>query len=100
MRNRERSACGEVWAFDAMRDKHEVRMSDMRPAGNCRPTVAKTRSWAAPTVFEKALPNGHFSAVPSEASASYNSFGDQRCALLTMKSRNTCTRATVFNSSG
>ena len=24
----------------------------------------------------------------------------QRCALLTMKSRNTCTRATVFSSSG
>ena len=24
----------------------------------------------------------------------------QRCALLTTKSRNTCTRATVFNSSG
>jgi hypothetical protein len=41
MRNRERSAWKEVWAFDAMRDKHEVRMSDMRPAGNCRPTVAK-----------------------------------------------------------
>ena len=30
----------------------------------------------------------------------YYSFGDQRCALLTMKSRNTCTRATDFSSSG
>lgn len=100
MRNRERSAYRQVWAFDAMRDKHEVRMSDMRPTGECCPIVAKARAWAAPAVFEKALPNGHFSAVPSEASASYNSFGDQRCALLTIKSRNTCTRATVFNSSG
>jgi hypothetical protein len=27
-------------------------------------------------------------------------YDGQRCALLTTKSRNTCTRATVFNSSG
>ena len=28
------------------------------------------------------------------------SYDGQRCALLTTKSRNTCTRATVFSSSG
>jgi hypothetical protein len=89
MRNRERSAWRRVLSSDAMRDKHEVRMSDMRATGECRPAVAKADSWATPTVREKAPPNGHFSTVPLEASASYNSFGDQRCALLTMKSRNT-----------
>ena len=29
-----------------------------------------------------------------------STYDGQRCALLTTKSRNTCTRATVFNSSG
>jgi hypothetical protein len=29
-----------------------------------------------------------------------NCYEGQRCALLTTKSRNTCTRATVFSSSG
>ena len=100
MRNRERSAWKRVWACDAMRDKHEVRMSDMRPMGRMSPDCRKDTVLGRATVREKAPPNGHFSAVPSKASASYNSFGDQRCALLTMKSRKTCTRATVFNSSG
>ena len=31
---------------------------------------------------------------------SSDNYDGQRCALLTTKSRNTCTRATVFNSSG
>lgn len=34
------------------------------------------------------------------AGGSFASQDGQRCALLTTKSRNTCTRATVFNSSG
>lgn len=38
---------------------------------------------------------------PSEPHVSHAEIQDgQRCALLTTKSRNTCTRATVFNSSG
>jgi hypothetical protein len=32
--------------------------------------------------------------------SSNEAYEGQRCALLTTKSRNTCTRATVFNSSG
>jgi hypothetical protein len=100
MRIRERSAWKEVWSCDAMRDKHEVRMSDMRPRCACRGAVAKVDSWEMPTRREKTPPNGHFCAAPPEPDSSYNSFGDQRCALLTMKSRNTWTRATVFNSSG
>jgi hypothetical protein len=50
-------------------------------------------------------------AVPQQAPAPHVSHAEiaglssdnhdgQRCALLTTKSRNTCTRATVFNSSG
>jgi len=46
----------------------------------------------------------HVSHAVSEACikpANYNgNYDGQRCALLTTKSRNTCTRATVFNSSG
>jgi hypothetical protein len=38
-------------------------------------------------------------ACRSHVSHAQNQDG-QRCALLTTKSRNTCTRATVFNSSG
>jgi hypothetical protein len=34
------------------------------------------------------------------AGLSSDNHDGQRCALLTTKSRNTCTRATVFNSSG
>lgn len=38
---------------------------------------------------------------PSRSHVSHAENQDgQRCALLTTKSRNTCTRATVFNSSG
>ena len=36
----------------------------------------------------------------SHAINRYKSQDGQRCALLTTKSRNTCTRATVFSSSG
>lgn len=100
MRIRERSAWKRVWACGAMRDKHEVRMSDMRPRCECRVVVAKVDSWAVPTERKKAPPNRHFCAARREPDWSYNSFGDQRCALLTMKSRNTWTRATVFSSSG
>jgi hypothetical protein len=45
-----------------------------------------------------------FGRIPQQASRSHVSHAEnqegQRCALLTTKSRNTCTRATVFNSSG
>jgi len=41
----------------------------------------------------------HVSHARPEGLSSDNQDG-QRCALLTTKSRNTCTRATVFNSSG
>ena len=41
MRNRERSAWKQVWARDAMRDKHRVRMSDMRPMGRMSPDCRK-----------------------------------------------------------
>ena len=41
----------------------------------------------------------HVSHAETEGLSSDNQEG-QRCALLTTKSRNTCTRATVFNSSG
>ena len=63
------------------------------------------------------LPSPHVSHAETEGEtrpSMLRSFGDasrvkasakagqdgQRCALLTTKSRNTCTRATVFNSSG
>jgi hypothetical protein len=41
----------------------------------------------------------HVSHAETEGLSNDNQDG-QRCALLTTKSRNTCTRATVFNSSG
>ena len=41
----------------------------------------------------------HVSHAETGGLSSDNQDG-QRCALLTTKSRNTCTRATVFNSSG
>ena len=41
------------------------------------------------------------SANPQSGMTHHHLFQEgQRCALLTTKSRNTCTRATVFNSSG
>ena len=43
----------------------------------------------------------HAESGASIKSANYKGNQEgQRCALLTTKSRNTCTRATVFNSSG
>jgi hypothetical protein len=44
-------------------------------------------------------PMPHVSHAETGGLSSDNHDG-QRCALLTTKSRNTCTRATVFNSSG
>ena len=44
-------------------------------------------------------PESHVSHAEIGGLSSVNQDG-QRCALLTTKSRNTCTRATVFNSSG
>jgi hypothetical protein len=44
-------------------------------------------------------PSPHVSHAETEGETS-NPQDGQRCALLTTKSRNTCTRATVFNSSG
>ena len=44
-------------------------------------------------------PSPHVSHAEIGGLSSDNQDG-QRCALLTTKSRNTCTRATVFNSSG
>ena len=41
MRIRERSAWNRLCARDAMRDKHEVRMSDMRCLCECRAVVVK-----------------------------------------------------------
>ena len=48
-------------------------------------------------------PEPHVRHADSGGSRSARARGDyegQRCALLTTKSRNTCTRATVFSSSG
>ena len=43
----------------------------------------------------------HAESGPFINPADYKAYYEgQRCALLTTKSRNTCTRATVFNSSG
>jgi hypothetical protein len=42
----------------------------------------------------------HVSHAESGASIKAAHYEGQRCALLTTKSRNTCTRATVFSSSG
>jgi hypothetical protein len=44
-------------------------------------------------------PCPHVSHAEIGGSQNVNQDG-QRCALLTTKSRNTCTRATLFNSSG
>ena len=42
----------------------------------------------------------HVSHAETGGSGQALDYDGQRCALLTTKSRNTCTRATVFNSSG
>ena len=42
----------------------------------------------------------HVSHAETGGSEQALDYDGQRCALLTTKSRNTCTRATVFNSSG
>jgi hypothetical protein len=48
------------------------------------------------------LESGRFSVQKFSRTGASETKGyeGQRCALLTTKSRNTCTRATVFNSSG
>jgi hypothetical protein len=45
-------------------------------------------------------PGKHVSHAEIGAYFNVQNYEGQRCALLTTKSRNTCTRATVFNSSG
>ncbi len=45
-------------------------------------------------------PGEHVSHADSGGCGKGQDYDGQRCALLTTKSRNTCTRATVFNSSG
>src|SRR5438876_2884469 len=45
-------------------------------------------------------PEPHVRHAKTGASIKSANYEGQRCALLTTKSRNTCTRATVFNSSG
>jgi hypothetical protein len=42
----------------------------------------------------------HADSGGSRETRTLRDYEGQRCALLTTKSRNTCTRATVFNSSG
>ena len=42
----------------------------------------------------------HVRHAETGGSGKARNYDGQRCALLTTKSRNTCTRATVFNSSG
>jgi len=45
-------------------------------------------------------PLKHVSHAEIAGSEEARGYDGQRCALLTTKSRNTCTRATVFSSSG
>ena len=45
-------------------------------------------------------PEPHVRHAESGGSLRLPDYEGQRCALLTTKSRNTCTRATVFSSSG
>ena len=45
-------------------------------------------------------PPKHVSHAETGGPYRSENYDGQRCALLTTKSRNTCTRATVFNSSG
>jgi len=45
-------------------------------------------------------PPKHVSHAVTGGSDKAQDYDGQRCALLTTKSRNTCTRATVFSSSG
>ncbi len=45
-------------------------------------------------------PSGPHVSHAGTGGLSTDNHDGQRCALLTTKSRNTCTRATVFNSSG
>jgi hypothetical protein len=45
-------------------------------------------------------PGPHVSHAETGAVIEGANYEGQRCALLTTKSRNTCTRATVFSSSG
>jgi hypothetical protein len=67
MRNRERSAWSEVCAPLVMRDKHEVRMSDMRPVGVCRRLVVKIDVRLAGADDEKSRSNLDFLRGPSRA---------------------------------
>jgi hypothetical protein len=66
-----------------MRNANAQRRCSMVPAGALRQLGCK-----------------HVSHAETGGFGAKQDYDGQRCALLTTKSRNTCTRATVFNSSG
>jgi hypothetical protein len=71
-----------------------------RTTDSKRPLEKKTKipAWFGSEI----LFNGHREEKesPEVPTTKREDYDGQRCALLTTKSRNTCTRATVFNSSG
>src|SRR5258708_7536896 len=104
-----------VWSALAPCSNRPRRMSDMRRSG----VVSQLRSsphraWRTtdanrierktkiPACFSsELLLKGHSEGEEDlRTPCARNDHDGQRCALLTTKSRNTCTRATVFNSSG
>jgi len=64
-----------------------------------RNTKAQRANSMVPPGAAQQAPKPHVSHAETGGLSSDNQDG-QRCALLTTKSRKTCTRATVFNSSG
>jgi len=64
-----------------------------------RNAKAQRRNIMVPAGALQQLLSPHVSHAETGGLSTDNQEG-QRCALLTTKSRNTCTRATVFNSSG
>ena len=76
-----------------MRDAIAQRANTMILIGACAATVRA----ACQTCGERGFIKPLIRKRDDETSAAQEG---QRCALLTTKSRNTCTRATVFNSSG
>lgn len=71
-----------------MRNANAQRRYSMVPAGALQQPPPKHVSHAETGGFDKSH---------NDLAQDYDG---QRCALLTTKSRNTCTRATVFSSSG
>ena len=97
-----------VWSARAPCSNHSSRMSVMRETGG-KIGHSKFAAAVASIGFGECrirkntnLKSGSFPVQKfSRTAASVtNGHEGQRCALLTTKSRNTCTRATVFNSSG